>query len=440
MTEKELAIQNAKKMQEHNRPPAPDWNQAKKDGSHTHPNTMDKDGKFLTAIGAMKSGGGYDVDPVHGDASLETRMKGLGVENPGEKKSFAWNDPPPPKKKEMKKKEKKKNNNSDSDSSGSDEDTSDDGGSSEDEKEKEPVEDFGMDCEPKDKFRKKRLQKLKKDVHPILDVVRVDDPSELRALLELGGDANEVITEDKVKDEYDQLGWTPLLEASSKGRVDCMRTLLKFNADPNVGCNENDEKPLHYAARGGHAQALTKLFKESKIDAFARNRKGATCLHSAAKKGRIESLQIILKQFRRIQEEMSSTADTQSSRFDDAIDFVDSSGQTALHVAAGAGYEDAVSILVKTGADASMVDNKGRTPKKVAAKKGYDDLSKVLRKAEKESESRREKMGNLQIPTNAFADIEGKHTEVAFSPTHEAGEENENLFKDAARIETAGGL
>ena len=112
-------------------------------------------------------------------------MKGLGVENPGEKKSFAWNDPPPPKKKEMKKKKKKKNN-SDSDSSGSDEDTSDDGGSSEDEKEKEPVEDFGMDCEPKDKFRKKRLQKLKKDVHPILDVVRVDDPSELRALLELG--------------------------------------------------------------------------------------------------------------------------------------------------------------------------------------------------------------------------------------------------------------
>ena len=67
---------------------------------------MDKDGKFLTAIGAMKSGGGYDVDPVHGDASLETKMKGLGVENPGEKKSFAWNDPPPPKAKEKKKKTK----------------------------------------------------------------------------------------------------------------------------------------------------------------------------------------------------------------------------------------------------------------------------------------------------------------------------------------------
>ena len=65
-----------------------------------------------------------------------------------------------------------------------------------------------------------------------------------------------------MKDEYDQPGWTPLLEASSKGRVDCIRALLKFKADPNVGCKENDEKPLHYAARGGHAQALTKLFKE----------------------------------------------------------------------------------------------------------------------------------------------------------------------------------
>ena len=111
LTEKELAIQNAKKMQEHHRPPALDWNATKKDGSNTHQTTMDKDGKFFTAIGAMKSGGGYDVDPVQGDASLETKMKGLGVENPGEKKSFAWNDPPPPKKKEMKKKKKKKNNN-----------------------------------------------------------------------------------------------------------------------------------------------------------------------------------------------------------------------------------------------------------------------------------------------------------------------------------------
>ena len=433
LTESELAMQNAKKLQEHHRPPAPDWNQAKKDSAAGNGQTVDKDGKFLTVIGAMKSGGGYDTDPVQGDASLENKMKGLGVENPSEKKSFAWNDPPPPKKKEKK---KKKKNSSDSDSSGSEEDSSDE----EDEKEKEPVEDFGMDCEPKDKFRKKRLQKLKKEMHPILDAVRVDDPMELKALLELGGNANEVITEDRVKDEYDQLGWTPLLEAANKGRVDCMRALLKFKADPNVGCKENDEKPLHYAARGGHAQALTKLFKESKIDAFARNRKGATCLHSAAKKGRIESLQIILKQFRKIQEEMSSTADTQSSRFEDAIDFVDNSGQTALHVAAGAGYEDAVSVLVKAGADASLVDNKGRTPKKVASKKGYEDLSKVLRKAEKESESRKEKMGNMQIPGNAFANCEGKHTEVAFSPTYEKGEENEKLFKDAARIETAGGL
>ena len=166
-----------------------------------------------------------------------------------------------------------------------------------------------------------------------------------------------------------------------------MRTLLKFNADPNVGCNENDEKPLHYAARGGHAQALTKLFKESKIDAFARNRKGATCLHSAAKKGRIESLQIILKQFRRIQEEMSSTADTQSSRFDDAIDFVDSSGQTALHVAAGAGYEDAVSILVKAGADASLVDNKGRTPKKLPRRKATTTYPKSCEKRKKRAKA-----------------------------------------------------
>ena len=51
LTDKEVAIQNAKKLQEHHRPPAPDWNAAKKDGN-VKQTTMDKDGKFLTIIGA----------------------------------------------------------------------------------------------------------------------------------------------------------------------------------------------------------------------------------------------------------------------------------------------------------------------------------------------------------------------------------------------------
>lgn len=414
MTEKEKAENRAKQSKEHHRPPAPDWNKANSTNATTT-TTTNNNGEFLTAT-AMKSGGGYDADPLQGDNKLEKRMNDLSVQ---EKKSFAWNDPPPnaANAQSAKKKSARAKRNSDSDSS---ESLSDDENGSDEEK--EVVDDFGMDCEPKDKFRKKRMQKLKKDVHPILDAVRLDDSVELRALLELGGDANETITEDKVKDEYDQIGWTPLLEASNKGRVECIRSLLKFKANANVGCKEIDEKPVHYAAKGGHAQALTKLFKETSIDCFARNRKGATCLHSAAKKGRIESLQIILKQFRKIQEENNIEHD--------AIDFVDSSGQTALHVAAGSGYEDAVSVLVKAGADASLVDNKGRTAKKVAAKKGYDDLSKVLRKAEKESESRKEKLGGLQVPKNAFEDFEGKHKDIAFSPTHADNEEKQNLFKE----------
>ena len=103
-----------------------------------------------------------------------------------------------------------------------------------------------------------------------------------------------------------------------------------------------------------------------------------------------------MKQFRKIQEETSSAADAEN--IEDAIDFVDNSGQTALRRLLDCRVRsEGISVLVKECADASLVDNKGRTAKKVATKKGYDDLSKVLRKAEKESEKPEEKMGKLQV-------------------------------------------
>lgn len=51
---------------------------------------------------------------------------------------------------------------------------------------------------------------------------------------------------------------------------------------------------------------------------------------------------------------------------------------TALMWAAGQGHENAVSVLLQAGADASLKDNRGKTAADMATEAGYQTLKKLL--------------------------------------------------------------
>ncbi len=60
-------------------------------------------------------------------------------------------------------------------------------------------------------------------------------------------------------------------------------------------------------------------------------------------------------------------------------------GQSALHIAANAGYTDTVKSLLHKGADAAQPNAEGKTAAMIAAEKGFADLAEILKNAEKKT-------------------------------------------------------
>ncbi|KAF8251532.1 ankyrin repeat protein [Wilcoxina mikolae CBS 423.85] len=56
-------------------------------------------------------------------------------------------------------------------------------------------------------------------------------------------------------------------------------------------------------------------------------------------------------------------------------------GQTALHVAAGAGQEEAVRFLCEMGADVDIADKEGNTARDLAVRKGFGGIADILLQA-----------------------------------------------------------
>ena len=112
--------------------------------------------------------------------------------------------------------------------------------------------------------------------------------------------------------------------------IEDIRTCLAAGADP--GARDDDgNTPLHWAAYGGHAEAVGALVKAGS-DPAARDKYGNTPLHEAAYGGHAEAVGALVK----------AGADPGAR---------DSYGLTPLHEAANQGHVEAVGALVKGGAD-----------------------------------------------------------------------------------------
>ena len=76
-------------------------------------------------------------------------------------------------------------------------------------------------------------------------------------------------------------GATPLHLCAAKGSVDAATRLLQTGAEVNAKSPEDDEVPLHHAARGGHVDMVRLLVEQQRIDIGALNGRGDTALHLA---------------------------------------------------------------------------------------------------------------------------------------------------------------
>ncbi|MEA3372395.1 MAG: ankyrin repeat domain-containing protein [Campylobacterota bacterium] len=146
--------------------------------------------------------------------------------------------------------------------------------------------------------------------------------------------------------------------------------LLKSGADINA-VDEKGDTPLHIATRIGRYSVVSTLLKY-KPDLYIENHKGYTPLAIAIHYNYVKSIQALVKaqkhQERKFElpELHQAVADNSTKsvkkllRQGVPVDSHDSSGRTALQLAAREGSLEMVRVLILAGADVMHVDHEGR--------------------------------------------------------------------------------
>ena len=139
---------------------------------------------------------------------------------------------------------------------------------------------------------------------------------------------------------------TPLHCASGRNSLPCVKALIAAGADVNA-CDYGAHTPLHWAAPMDALEACKELVAAG-ASASVADRDKRTPLHWAADRGAERCLKYLL-------EECNA-----------AVDAVDWGGYTALHSAARRGSVSAINLLLAKGANASLAALSGETPTDVA--------------------------------------------------------------------------
>ena len=139
---------------------------------------------------------------------------------------------------------------------------------------------------------------------------------------------------------------TPFLDAVMAGKVDDVRKHLEAGVDPNHAVDNGTAYPLHFAVHAG--PVIVELLIRNGADVNVKSRRGG--------------------------------------------------GKTPLHLAAGGGYVDVVTLLTNSGADINATDNYGHTPMFDAAAdaSAYDMMYATTRVTPSE-EAVRERSGRSAV-------------------------------------------
>jgi ankyrin repeat protein len=211
----------------------------------------------------------------------------------------------------------------------------------------------------------------------------------VREFISAGVDVN------KLRDVQDS---TALFSASWRGRVDVVKEFISAGADVNAR-NSSQGTPVMYAAKfngamTGRPEVIQELLKAgAEID--AKNRRGETALHEAAS-GDIEVFRILLDAGADVnaasepgQTPLMMAAQAGKPEIIQEllerkanINAVDTWDQwTALQWASSSGQLEAVSLLVKNGAEIHHKDKNGKTALALAQEKGQTKVAELLKAA-----------------------------------------------------------
>ena len=146
----------------------------------------------------------------------------------------------------------------------------------------------------------------------------------------------------------------PLLQASMNGEFQIAKILLDAGADPNASSIlwGNSTLPLHAAAEIGNIEILQVLL-EYGADVNAQAEDGFSAIHFAAYGGHHDALQLLL---------LDHHADPRVVLFN---------GSLALHTAASHGYPQCIDVCLEAGLDVSSQNDQGRTALHWATESGH---------------------------------------------------------------------
>jgi ankyrin repeat protein len=179
---------------------------------------------------------------------------------------------------------------------------------------------------------------------------------------------------------------TPLHEASSQGRPENVKMLLKYKAD-HTAVDDKDRSPLELASEAGHTVTAKIL-----LPLYGRRRITASFLR-AVSTGNVKMAELLMDAGADINAVMPQTQLTalhQGAARSDArlvqslllrkaeLNPTDQHGRTPLYEAASRGAVDCLKLLVDAGADINVPDSSGVTAMFAAATENYERCVDIL--------------------------------------------------------------
>ncbi|XP_055306226.1 integrin-linked protein kinase-like isoform X2 [Sitodiplosis mosellana] len=195
--------------------------------------------------------------------------------------------------------------------------------------------------------RDKVFPMSKSQTNELLEAIEQDDVPKVRSLI--SGRMNMSIQFDNEE--------TPLHIAAKMGHLNVTQVLIDNKA--NVNNKDNFGKtPLHWAAGQGDVN-IVRMLITNKADIEARDKYNKSPLHWAAGEGHVEIVKFLIEHGAEVNDKTIN-------------------GKTALHKAAKRGHLNVSQLLIENGAIIDAKDIYERTPIYLAAKEGHVELVKFL--------------------------------------------------------------